>query len=304
MVNKLQPNPIRGWKWKLRKVKKSIQHLERRLRAKDGTKIPENQMKKRLRGIEPRVESYYHNVSREIVNLAKEYNASIVVENLEGGGLKQHGRKKNARSRSLNYALSLFDYGKIASLIKYKADLEGVPMYEVLAAYTSQNCAKCILEKKSFVEPYIIGYVDEINSKDSLLTSLLEGTDLFSAKVLKNNAKKIELLSYNKDQKEVNVTLKISFNRISLINEQSKEEIAEFSTKEVNGRIAILDYVYKRGKEKVKGKVIYTGNKKAGYCSKHGQIDADLNAARVISLCKQFNINKPILFGENRKTFK
>jgi len=75
-----------------------------------------------------------------------------------------------------------------------------------------------------------------------------------------------------------------------------------------NGKFAILDFVYKRGKEKVgkKGnqKVRYTGNKKVGYCSKHGQVDADLNASRVIALCKYLDINDPILFGEQRKSFK
>ena len=61
IVNQLEPNPIKGWKWKLRKVKRSLQHLERKWKAKENVKLPENQMKKKLRSIEPKVEVYYHN---------------------------------------------------------------------------------------------------------------------------------------------------------------------------------------------------------------------------------------------------
>ncbi|PJC44497.1 hypothetical protein CO038_03345 [Candidatus Pacearchaeota archaeon CG_4_9_14_0_2_um_filter_39_13] len=308
IINQLEPNPIMGWKWKLRKVKRSLQHLERRIRAQKMVKLPENQMKKKLKSIEPKIEVHYHNISRKIVNLAKDYNASIVVESLEGGGLKQHGRKKNARNRSLNYALSLFDYGKIASLIKYKADLEGVPMYEVLPAYTSQQCAKCVLEKGSFVDPEIIGYVEDIGIKGSLLDSLFEGTELSSIQVLKKIKNKIELSARDNHNKEINLILKYNFKGLVIVRGQDKEEIAEHPIKEINGKFAILDFVYKRGKEKVgkKGnqKVRYTGNKKVGYCSKHGQVDADLNASRVIALCKYLDINDPILFGEQRKSFK
>ena len=87
-----------------------------------------------------------------------------------------------------------------------------------------------------------------------------------------------------------------------------EEEFSEFPTRiermnDGNEKTAVLDYTYTRGKERIGGRVKYTGNKKVGYCYKHGQIDADLNAARVIALCKCFNINEPRIFGEKRKIY-
>jgi len=86
---------------------------------------------------------------------------------------------------------------------------------------------------------------------------------------------------------------------------EAEEDIAEFKTRNEgekdNQRTAILDYVYTRGKEivgtnhkeNIKGVAKYTGKTKVGYCVKHGQVDADLNASRTIALCKYFEINDP-----------
>lgn len=117
--------------------------------------------------------------------------------------------------KSLNYTLSLFDYAKIASLIKYKAEYAGIPIYDILPAGTSQNCAKCVMEK-------------------------------------------------GLDESQTN---------------------------------------YARGKEKINGKPRMTHKTKVGCCDIHGQIDADLNAARVIALCLHKNIHEPVPFG-SRKVFK
>jgi IS605 OrfB family transposase len=102
-------------------------------------------MKKKLRSIENKIDNLLHNISSEIVSLAKERKSVIVMENLQG--LRQHGRKKNRGMKRLNYFLSLFDYGKIAQLINYKAKMAGVPMYDINPFGTSQNCAKCLLNE-------------------------------------------------------------------------------------------------------------------------------------------------------------
>ncbi len=317
IINQLEPNPVSGWKWKMRKMRRSIQHLERRLRAQKGVHIHENQMKKRVGGIENKIDSLYHNVSRKIVNLAKEKNACIVFEDLEGQSLKQHGRKKTGRLRGLNYTLSLFDYGKIASLIKYKAELEGIDVWNINPAYTSQNCAKCILELENFTEPKTILYLDELKEGIELDKRLLEESTIESAKINKVNKKEIYLTGKDQYGKEVKLIIVIKWNKIIIskgywkLKEQNNartksefvadEEIAEFQTKKEGEmgkeRIAILDYVYTRGKEIVNGGTKFTGNKKAGYCMKHGPIDADLNASRVIALCKRFNINNPKIWA-------
>ena len=148
VVNQLVPNPIKGWKWKVRKLKRALQHLERRVRAQTGTHLPENSMKKKIKSIENRIENLYHNVSRDIINLALHYKSTIVFEDLERRDMKQHGRKKSKWTKSLDYALSLFDYAKLAFLINHKASTDGIPVYKIGAAETSQNCALCLLEGK------------------------------------------------------------------------------------------------------------------------------------------------------------
>lgn len=299
ILNELVDNPIIGWKWRLRKLKKSIQHLERRLKAQKNIHIYENQMKKKFRSIENRIENLYHNISRKIVNSAEKNNACIVFENLEKQSLKQHGRKKTGKLKKLNYFLSLFDYGKIASLINYKAQLKDIPVFQIDPAYTSQNCAKCILENNKFKEPIVVFYLEDLKIGENIPQVLLEDTNILEAKIKKIKKGKIELEGKTKDNQKIELIIKKSFNRIVVFHD--KEEIGEFNTKiEKIGeseKTAVSDSVYKRGKEKIKGKPIYTGNKKAGYCTKHGQIDADLNAARVIALCKYFNINKPEKFN-------
>lgn len=208
LFNRLVDNPISGWKWKLRKMKRSLQHLERKTRAQKGVHLFENQMKKNLKSIENRVENLYHNISSQIINIAELHKSIIVLENLERSGLKQHGRKKGKYLKPLNYALSLFDYAKIAALIKYKAEYSGISVYDVIPAGTSQNCAKCLLDAGQLI-------ADE------------------------------KTTTYTRDN----------------------------------------------------------ANKKIGRCIKHGQIDADLNAARVIAVCYHKKLNEPMLFGQ-RKTFK
>lgn len=217
IFNHLEPNPIMGWKWKLRKLRRSLQHLERRTRAQKNVHLPEALMKKRLASIENKTEQHYHVLSSKIIELATKYDACIVLESLSN--MKQRGGKKTARTKSLDYALSLFDYEKIARLIGYKAKLNGIPVYDINAANTSKTCATCLLN-------------------DS------HGT-------------------------------------------------------------------YERGQSQSKilhGKTVSRKNMKVGKCSvcnlKPGSmIDADLNAARVIALCKFKGINDPLPIG-SRKVFK
>ena len=115
--------------------------------------------------------------------------------------MKQHGRKKSGRLKGLNYKLSLFDYGKIAKLIKYKAEIEGIPLYQIDPAYTSQNCAKCVLELGRFAQPEVISYLDDFKEENELDKRIFEGTELVEAKIDKKLAKKIYLTA--KDGKAI-----------------------------------------------------------------------------------------------------
>ncbi len=142
--NKLISNPIAKWKMRRRNLMKAIANLERKVRAQHNIHLHENQMKKRIRSIEDKVENLLHNVSKGIVNLARANNSVIVMERLRE--MRQHGRKKSRKLKNLNYTLSLFDYAKIGMFIRYKAQKDGIPVYEIDPAGTSQNCAKCLIE--------------------------------------------------------------------------------------------------------------------------------------------------------------
>ncbi len=205
VLNKLEPNPVFGWKWRERRLRRSIQHLERKIRAQENVHIQESQMKKRLHTLDGSVNNFWHNLSARLVDLALEHRSAIVLESLSS--MRQHARGKGARMKQLNYALSNFDYGRIAALIVYKAKRKGVPVFEVLPENTSKTCAKCLLEGNTNAS-YERGITD--------------------------NGKK---------------------------------------------------------------------NMKIGRCSIHGDIDADLNAARTIALCYHKKLNNPLPFGE-RKRFK
>jgi IS605 OrfB family transposase len=141
--NRLYANETVRWKWHARNLRRAILRLERRLRAQKGIHLKENQMKKGLRSIENRIEDYFHRISREVVDAAQENDAAIVMEYLSG--MKQSGRGRGRRLKGLNYALSNFDYEKVARLINYKAQNAGIPVYEIDAAGTSQNCAMCLI---------------------------------------------------------------------------------------------------------------------------------------------------------------
>ncbi len=146
VFNKLWRENPAGLKKKERRLKNAIRNLERRIRAQSDVHLHENQMKKRLRGIENKVESLLHRASAEIVALAKQSESEIVLEAL--ADLKQHGRKKSKYSRELNYALSLFDYAKLGQLINYKAKKQGILVYVVDSGYTSSHCNRCLLQDR------------------------------------------------------------------------------------------------------------------------------------------------------------
>ncbi|MFA6330077.1 MAG: transposase [Candidatus Micrarchaeia archaeon] len=156
VFNKLYPNEITPLKRRYRKLKRSIQHLERRIRAQTGDHIHEKQMQKQLRTIRDRVDSVLHRVSSEIVSLAKEHQSAIVMEAL--ADMKQHARNVNKWNKELNYVLSQFDYANLGKYIAYKARREGVPVFVVDPANTSKNCNRCLLAGRNSSDNYARGF--------------------------------------------------------------------------------------------------------------------------------------------------
>jgi putative transposase len=83
-----------------------------------------------------KTEDLCHQISRRIVDHAKEKNLFIVIGNLEGIQDQDLGRKMNRK-------LTDFPHWKLRNYIRYKAEWEGIKVVEVDEAYTSQTCSKC-----------------------------------------------------------------------------------------------------------------------------------------------------------------
>jgi len=75
-----------------------------------------------------------HIVSKTVVDYAVEHRLAVAVEDLTGvrkGKIRKFVEK------------SQWAYFQLLTFLRYKAALRGVPLLEVPAAYTSQECSKC-----------------------------------------------------------------------------------------------------------------------------------------------------------------
>jgi putative transposase len=110
-----------------------------------------------------------HRVSRKIVEIAKEQNAGIKLEELDGI------RNNRKHTRSFNYGLNSWSFYQLQKFIEYKAKLDGVPITYVEPRNTSKECSRCgcigIREDKSFKCP-TCGHVDHADANASFNISL------------------------------------------------------------------------------------------------------------------------------------
>ncbi|MBM7854512.1 IS605 OrfB family transposase [Desulfohalotomaculum tongense] len=78
-----------------------------------------------------------HKISRQIVNIAKRYNAVIQLEDLS------YIRERVKLSRQMNRKLHNWNFRQLRSFIEYKALAEGLKVVQVSPKYTSQRCHIC-----------------------------------------------------------------------------------------------------------------------------------------------------------------
>lgn len=124
----------------IKNVRNRFAKVRANLQSK-GTKSAKRALK-RLSGREKRFQSWVnHNISREIINHAKSSNAALAIEDLTGirERTNQQPRKKSERRLSNSWA-----FYQLRQMLSYKAVMEGVPIYIVPPAYTSQTCHKCL----------------------------------------------------------------------------------------------------------------------------------------------------------------
>lgn len=98
---------------------------------------------KRIRPIERRIKQILHTRAKEIVQLAKEKNAAIALEQLE------KIKKSKPRQRKVEkYRYSLFNFKTLSTFIEYKARKEGIKVLYVPPERTSQICSHCAIKGK------------------------------------------------------------------------------------------------------------------------------------------------------------
>ncbi len=90
---------------------------------------------------ENRVTQVLHNVSKKIVNHARESQSAIVMERLTG--IRKLYRKGNRQSADYRAKLNSWSYYELQRQIEYKAKWNGIPVIYVPPQKTSSACATC-----------------------------------------------------------------------------------------------------------------------------------------------------------------
>jgi len=90
-----------------------------------------------------KVNDILHNISKDIVDMAKGYDAIIVIGKLKG--IRKSARGKG---RKFNRIVNNIPFYKLTQYITYKAHWEGIRVYQVPERYTSKLCHKCGKEGK------------------------------------------------------------------------------------------------------------------------------------------------------------
>jgi len=122
------------------RVRASVQR-----KASEGTRSTRRRARRileRLSGREMRFQSWVnHNLSKHIVDKAKQSGCSIAIEDLTGirQRTNQQPRNKTERRRSNSWA-----FYQLRQFLDYKALGAGVEVLKVNPAYTSQTCHKCL----------------------------------------------------------------------------------------------------------------------------------------------------------------
>lgn len=130
-------NPKTGKIWKLGKkglhVHKKYSSIRRTLQ-KQGKYKKVKQIKDRESRI---VKDLNHKISRKLIEVAKENNCGIKLEDLTG----IRGNKKH--TRSFNYSLNSWSFYQLQMFVEYKAKLHGVEVVYIDPHYTSKKCSIC-----------------------------------------------------------------------------------------------------------------------------------------------------------------
>jgi IS605 OrfB family transposase len=121
---------LQDYREKRQKVRSSVQRKRTR-----GSK----KLLKRLSGRERTTASIInHTIAKKIVQIAKEENKGIALEDLKGVRFSSLKKGKKFRTR-----VGKWSFNQLRQYISYKATLNGVPVVLVNPRHTSKTCNKC-----------------------------------------------------------------------------------------------------------------------------------------------------------------
>lgn len=125
---------------KVLKLGKECNHIHRKYKAirKQLQKKGKYRIVKKIKNKESKiVRNINHNISKKLVETAKNSKAIIILENL-----KEIRRTAKTR-RKQRYSLNSWSFYQLQNMIEYKSKKYGVPVTYVAPQYTSQRCSRC-----------------------------------------------------------------------------------------------------------------------------------------------------------------
>lgn len=123
---------VRFFGKEIRGIRRHYSWLRKRLQERGLTRVVKRIGKKENRC----VSNILDNISKKIVSLADSTDSCIVLGNLKG-------IRKHSKGRRFNRIVSSMPFYKLTSMIKYKAEMLGIPVVEVDESYTSKTCHIC-----------------------------------------------------------------------------------------------------------------------------------------------------------------
>ena len=146
-VNLRQVARVRAFHLERRRyLQKRLSHCQRKL----TTKLSHDRDRERRR-----VDAVLHLMTKQQIDLAKQNNAKIILEDLKGlrrsvnrrvRSLNQHNGKLQpiaVHSKLLKRRLNTWPFRRLHGFIEYKAKWAGVPLSYVSAKNTSRTCSRC-----------------------------------------------------------------------------------------------------------------------------------------------------------------
>jgi putative transposase len=128
---------------KILKRAKDLFHIKKKYANKRRRLQKQSQYRtlKKIKNRENRIiKDKLHKLTREIVDIAKNTNKGIRLENLT------HIRKNTNttyKGKKLRYSTNNWNYSQFRQMIEYKSKICGVPVEVVNPAYTSKTCSRC-----------------------------------------------------------------------------------------------------------------------------------------------------------------